>query len=249
MIRQDFHVHTTFSDGKNTMEEMVLSAIDKNMECIGFSDHSYTAFEPSYCMRKDQYQEYLAEGKRLREKYAGKIRILLGFEQDYYSDPDPARFDYVIGSVHFLRAGDEYVEIDWEPRILKEACKKYFGGDMYALTECYYETVSGIAEKTSCDLIGHFDLISKFLEKEALFDPENPRYVRAWKKALDRLLPYNIPFEINTGAISRGYRTTPYPAPAMIDYIKKRGGRLILSSDAHAASTIMYRFEDFEYLL
>jgi len=35
----DYHMHTTLSDGQNTHEEMVLSAIDKGLEEIGFSDH------------------------------------------------------------------------------------------------------------------------------------------------------------------------------------------------------------------
>ena len=42
MILTDLHVHTNYCDGKNTPEEMVLAAIEKGMECIGFSVHSYT---------------------------------------------------------------------------------------------------------------------------------------------------------------------------------------------------------------
>ena len=53
MIREDYHVHTTFSDGRNSMEEMVLSAVSMGMQKIGFSDHSHTSFDLSYCMKKE----------------------------------------------------------------------------------------------------------------------------------------------------------------------------------------------------
>ena len=50
MIRTDLHVHTTYCDGKNTPEEVVLSAIEKGVERLGFSGHAYTSFDESYCM-------------------------------------------------------------------------------------------------------------------------------------------------------------------------------------------------------
>ena len=84
---------------------------------------------------------------------------------------------------------------------------------------------------------------------DALFDPHHPRYVAAWQKAVDQLVQYDVPFEINTGAISRGYRTQPYPAEEMIAYIKARGGRFVLSSDAHSADSIAYGFGEYEVLV
>lgn len=40
MILQDLHMHSAFSDGRNTAEEMVLSAIEKGLTVVGLSDHS-----------------------------------------------------------------------------------------------------------------------------------------------------------------------------------------------------------------
>ena len=60
------------------------------------------------------------------------------------------------------------------------------------------------------------------------------------------LLPSGVPFEINTGAMSRGWRTSPYPAKPIRDYIRAHGGRLILSSDSHKADTLLYAFDQYE---
>lgn len=259
----DLHMHTCFCDGENTPEEMVLSAIEKGLGAVGLCGHSYTAFDESYCLSKEGKRRFMDEVNSLKEKYKDRITVLLGVEQDFFSDDATDGFDYVIGSVHCVNAGGAYVYVDWSEKILRDGCETYFGGDVYALCERYFETVADVAEKTRCDIIGHFDLVSKFnepkarllssasLEKggeisaaEKLFDEHHPRYVAAWKKAADRLLSCHIPFEINTGAMSRGYKSTPYPSGEMISYIKSRGGDFILSSDAHRKDHIAYRFDE-----
>ena len=98
-------------------------------------------------------------------------------------------------------------------------------------------------EKTHPDIIAHFDLITKFNEGNNLFDTYNPRYVRAQDSAINELVRHGIPFEINTGAISRGYRTEPYPEKSVFDKIKERGGKFVLSSDAHAKDNIAFEFD------
>ena len=239
---RDYHVHTTFSDGKSTPEEVVRAAIAMGLTELGFSDHAYTGFDRSCCIPEERIEEYKRTISALKEKYRGQIRILCGIEQDYYSETDTAGYDYVIGSVHYVKAGDCFLSVDDTQQIQQSAVETWFGGDYYAFAERYFELVGDVAEKTHADIIGHFDLVSKFNEKFPRFDEGHPRYVRAWQQAADRLIPYGKPFEINTGAISRGYRTSPYPSREMIDYIRQRGGTFLLSSDSHRADTLCYDF-------
>ena len=239
-MKCDLHVHSTFSDGENTPEEMVLSAISLGLDTIGFSDHSYMERNIGYCMTDED--GYKAEISRLKEKYRAKINILCGIEQDYFAARPAEGYDYIIGSVHNIFVGDESFEVDSSAETTLGACAKYFGGDIYALAEEYYRLVADVKRKTGADIIGHFDLLTKFNEKTPLFDESNPRYTAAWKSAADSLLKYGVPFEINYGAITRGYRTTPYPSPKIREYIISRGGRLIQSSDSHRADTIGYGF-------
>ena len=240
MTLTDLHVHTTYCDGLNTPEEMVLSAIEKGMECLGFSAHSYTFFDESYCMT--EAEEYRREINRLKEKYKDKIKVLCGIEQEFYSKEPTSDYDYVIGSVHYLKVNDTYIPVDESEGILINAVKKYYGGDFYKIAESYYNTVAKIK---NADIIGHFDLITKFNKGNRLFDENDERYKRAYKNALDILLKQDVLFEINTGAVSRGYKTTPYPNDDILDYIIKNGGRTILSSDAHDKDGLMFGFEKY----
>ncbi|QTE68190.1 histidinol-phosphatase [Clostridiales bacterium] len=239
----DLHMHTVWSDGTNTAEEMVQEAIRKGLETVGISDHS--SGDPCG-MTLEQSADYRAEIARLKEKYAGQIRVLCGLERDYFTD-DFADYDYTIGSVHWLAMPDgHHVPVDYMAEKLREGADKYFGGDFYALAEAYYAMMAKVVEVTKCDIIGHFDLITKFIEQDPAFDTNHPRYVKAWQQAADELLKTGKPFEVNTGAISRGYRTTPYPAKEIRDYIREHGGKLIMSSDAHAKENIAFRFDEWE---
>lgn len=246
MIKTDYHMHTTFCDGKNSPEEMVQSAIDMGMEEMGFSVHGITFHDNSYCMKREKKPLYIEEINTLKEKYRNKIKIYLGVEGDYYSSEDVSMYDYVIGSVHYVKIEDEYVVVDSNAECMKKASDKYFGGDTLSFAEKYYEVVADVVNKLDCDIIGHFNLLEKFQEKTPIFDTESERYKKAWKKAVDALIPSGVPFEINTGAISRGYRTVPYPSFEMIEYIKEKGGSVIFSSDSHAKDTIMYEFSKWE---
>ena len=91
--------------------------------------------------------------------------------------------------------------------------------------------------------------MTKFNEKEGWFDLNHPRYVRAWQAAADALLKTGLPFEINTGAISRGWRSAPYPDEAILCYLREREASLLLSSDAHRRENIAFQFSRWKHLI
>ena len=245
MIKRDFHIHTTFSDGKYTPEELLEYGLSIGMEHIGFSDHSYTDFDESYCLSIEGEKEYKKEILRLREKYKDRIKVYLGIEQDYYSFKKAEGYDYKIGSVHYVKAGDEYISVDKSAADLRAAVDKYFGGDPISFCEEYFKNVGDVVKKTDCDIIGHFDLCVKFNEKDPYIDESDPRYIRAWKDAVDKLIPEGRYFEINTGVIPRGYRTSPYPSRPIFEYIKACGGKFIFSSDSHKL-TLCHGFDEWK---
>ena len=185
----------------------------------------------------------------MKNEFSDKIKILCATEQDFYSTAPTSGYDYVIGSVHYVLIDGEYIPVDETADILKQAADKYFSGDILSLCEAYFENVGKVYEKTKCDIVGHFDLITKFNEQEQLFDENDPRYISAYRKAVDKIITDCKVFEINTGAISRGYRTTPYPSENIRRYIRQKGGKFILSSDSHQKETLCFEFDKFRNLL
>lgn len=238
-----YHSHTTFCDGKNTAEEMVLAAIERKCPQIGFSGHSPLDFT-SWAMKKEEVPTYVSTLEALREKYKNKIKIYIGIEQDYYSPAPEWKPDYIIGSVHCILKDGNYLEIDASAEVMKDNIDRYYGGDVYAYCEDYFSLVADVYNKTKCNIIGHFDLVTKFNEKMPLIDTSHPRYVSAADKALRALIDTPAVFEINTGAISRGYRTTPYPDENQTEQIAKAGKKFVITSDTHSASTVDFMLDE-----
>ncbi len=239
--RFNLHTHTTYCDGKNTAEEMVRAAIELECEGIGFSGHSTILTSPDWTMSEAAEKRYIDEINELKEKYRDKIEILLGIECDVLSNIDVTQYDYVIGSVHHSVVGN--IPIDLAADDLKRSVDEYFGGDFYALAEDYYGELSTVVEKTSCDIVAHFDLITKFNEGGVLFDETNKRYRDAAYSCLETLVRKDVIFEINTGAISRGYRREPYPSREILTRMAELGARLTVTTDCHNAEHILCAYD------
>ena len=231
MIVQNLHTHTRYGDGVNCLEEMVLGAIRSGCTSLGFSEHSPLPrhLDPDgWSMAERDVDRYRAEVLALRSKYVGTLSLYLGLEQDMDSPAVEGPWDYRIGSVHSVWAEGRCLSVDNTAAALQAAISRHFGGDPLALAEAYYQRLSQVAAVTGCEIVGHFDLVTKFNEGGALFDESCPRYRDAALGALDTLSGRGLLFEINTGAMSRGYRTAPYPAPFLLRELCRRGGPLIV---------------------
>lgn len=240
---RNYHTHTTFCDGKDTAEDMVREAIRKGFVSLGFSGHSHTSFDESYAMDADAAGRYREEILRLKEKYADQLEILCGIEYDYYSDAPKEIWDYRIGSVHYLHHNGEFLPLDESPEHTRHAIECY-GGDPYALAEDYFDTEARVVSVTQCDIIGHFDLIRKFDRGDTqFFDENHPRYVRAYQQAIAALVPYGVPFEINTAPTAWRRDGEMYPSRAILMEIYRQGGRITISSDSHQKETLDRGFD------
>jgi DNA polymerase (family 10) len=106
-LRGDLHMHTTATDGENTLEEMVAAAQARGWEYIAITDHSQrvsVARGLDGIRLRAQWQEI----DRLNEKLEGRFWIFKGIECDILEKggmdlPDDvlAEADWVLASVHF----------------------------------------------------------------------------------------------------------------------------------------------------
>ena len=240
MIHSNIHTHSTFSDGKNTPEDIVLTAIEKGFQTVGFSDHSYTPFDGSYCMKRDSYDAYRATVTALKEKYKGQIEVLYGTEFDYYSPAELKEgFDYFIAGVHYICVGGVYYSVDHCVEATLQGINEGCGGDQNEYVRRYYENAAACAALKPL-YIAHFDLVSKF----SVIDETTAFYRRTALEALDALLDADLPIEINTGAMARKKKDVPYPAKFLLERVAERDGCVILGSDCHNAAQLDYAFDD-----
>ena len=243
-------VATSFADAKNLRNpekdaffQSVLRAYKMHKSLTLSPDMVWLLISQGFARYVNAHSEAL---RPQLVNHAGKMDLAIKTEQDLFSDEPTDGYDYVIGAVHYLRIGGKYLTVDWKPELLLQAADLL--GDIYAAAELYYDEMARVAEIPGCSVIAHFDLFRKLNRDGSLFDRDHPRYRSAWRKAADRLLLSGLPFEINTGAISRGYQSDPYPDAEIIDYLAARGARFLLGSDSHRKDTLLCDFDRQEKL-
>lgn len=242
----NYHTHTTFCDGKNTPEEIVLYAIDKGFSSIGFSGHGYTPFDVRYCMTDTA--GYIEEISRIKDKYGKKIEIYCGIEEDAFSHVERQNFDYIIGSSHYFHINDKYYSVDSGYDYF-ERYLEAFDNDALKAAETYYSTFVNYIKTRKPDIVGHFDLITKFDEMHISYFLNNENYFKIAEKYLHIATGTDVIFEVNTGAMANGIRTTPYLGERLLHVLKKEDGKLILSSDSHKVETLDAYFDEIKYIL
>ncbi len=236
-ILSNVHTHTDFCDGTDSMEEMVKTAVEKGFDTLGFSFHSYVHFDKENCIRN--YPAYIEEFSRVRALYKDKINLLNGVELDFYGER-PEHSDYVIGSVHYFKKDGEFYPVDYSLKRFASVVKDVFAGEVIKSVELYYEELADMINTLKPDIVGHFDLITRFNKNSRFFDENSDEY----KKVLNRTMykiPDGITAEINLGRLFKREGDI-YPSEYIIGLLKEKSCRFMLSSDAHRKEALGFKF-------
>lgn len=258
-LKANYHTHSTYCDGKDSLREMADAAVSLGFNELGFSGHQWSDQDSDYAMTPENTEKYLEELGVMKNEYAGKLRVFTGIERGYVTpDRDNSAFDYVIASVHNAGADGRLFSVDNTEEIMLRGVRDVFGGDIMEYAKDYYRRMAKVLISARGHIAGHFDLLTKFNEDGRYFDERDPAYRRPALEALDEAVETyaasgipeeqsgNMPeimrralesgkpiFEINLGAMARGYRTVPYPAPFIIEELVRREVPLIISADCH----------------
>ena len=102
------HVHSTWSDGQNTIRDMAEACIARGLAYLGITDHSKAAAYANG-LNEQALRRQHEEIDSLNREYAGRLRILKGTECDIlkdgsldYTDDVLASLDFVVASIHSL---------------------------------------------------------------------------------------------------------------------------------------------------
>ena len=247
----NLHTHCSFCDGKNTMEEMIQAAISAGLQSIGFSSHYQTNYDFDDVQMHDM-EGYFQELEAMRRKYEGVIRVYKGLELESHvlGEGRPiidSRCDYSIGSVHYLANKGEHFTIDATYEDWIDALKSF--GSAKKVIEYYFEDYLRFANEMPFEIVGHIDIYTKLNERHHIFDDQCDEYRRMVLSYVDKIAKTGKIFEVNTGAMAKGYRTSPYPAPFILKRLLELGAPIILSSDSHSVNTICHAFEQTERML
>ena len=239
------HTHTTYCDGKNTPTEMVQGALEQGLKTLGFSGHIYISEDTCSSMSPENTKQYCAEVEALKQKYAGRLEILRGTEYDPLSGWSlPQNYDYVIGSVHAIQGKEDGVlyPVDFSTEQMQECIAKGFGGNSLAAVQEYYEQLVKVAQLKPT-ILGHFDLIIKTNQNNVLFDEKDKAYLNLALEALDACMEQGVCFEMNTGAIWRGWRKEAYPDDVLLKRLAEKKANITITADAHEVQALTFGYD------
>ncbi len=264
----NFHTHSTFCDGKNSPEEMILAAIEKGFSALGFSSHCMYPIDPKFYTPEDSIwhippeniKSYSTEILRLKEKYAEKIKIYLGFEADYFESPEIGSAiphkqnfsdfspDYLIGAVHFVNTEKGFFNVDNKTEVVKENLIKLYSKpdgtiDGKKATCDYFEAERLMLKKGNFDIIAHADLIRIRNTVLHFFSEEESWYKEQLKETAKAIAKAGVIAEINTGAIARGNMDDTYPSHNFLELLYENGVPVCINSDAHTTSNLDAAFD------
>jgi histidinol-phosphatase (PHP family) len=249
----DFHVHLrpdTFpSDASDyftaaNAERYREAASERGIEALGVAEHVYRFTEALDVWDHPFWQRYTVDDI---DEYCRFVRedtdLKLGIEADFLPGREDrmanlleARdWDYVVGSIHFLRSG--FVDMDewdvWESADPEKVWRRYF------------ETLGEAARSGMFDILAHPDLLK-------VWGPDRPRpegdLRRFYDLAMDGIAESDVAIEVSTAGLRKPVDEI-YPAPAFLEMCLEAGRPVALSSDAHLPDQLGYRYDDAVKLL
>lgn len=236
----NYHSHSLYCDGRAGLEDFVRFALSEGFTSYGFSSHAPLPFSTAWTMEWDRMDDYLAEFRRLKEKYASKIELYLGLEIDYLneeSNPSIVRFrelplDYRIGSVHLLyNDKGDVVDVDVPADVFKKLVVEQFSGDLERVVRMYYKRLRRMLELGGFDIVGHADKIhyNASCYRPGLLD--EPWYEHLVREYFEDIARCGYQVEINTKAYHD--LGTFYPNERYFSFLHELGIRVQVNSDSH----------------
>ncbi|MCW3028518.1 MAG: histidinol phosphate phosphatase HisJ family [Solirubrobacterales bacterium] len=244
----DYHLHLRSDDpqasageyfSKANVERYREVASERGIAELGVSEHIYRFHQALEVWQHPFWEQYAKDDL---DQYCAFVRdetdLRLGIEADFVPGGEDrmanlleARdFDYVIGSVHFLREGavdmDDYSV--WQSgRSAEEVWRRYF------------QTIGESARSGLFDVVAHPDLVKYWGDGARRPDGDLRRY---YELAMDGIAESGIAVEISTAGL-RKPAAELYPAPAFLEMAVDAGARVALSSDAHRPEDVGADYE------
>ena len=244
-----FCLHAT-----DSLEDIILSYIDHGFPWVGITEHvpglrddllypdqKEAGLTPEFLFK--QFAAYILECRRLKAKYASKIRIYVAMEIETYSGyrefvpslVERFRPEYIVGSVHFVDdLGFDYSREQYE------VTAKAVGG-LDALYCRYFDQQYEMIELLNPAVVGHFDLIR-------IFDPEyrqrflRPDIARRIRRNLELIKERDLIMDFNLRSLLKGARE-PYITESILRQTLELGIAVVPGDDSHGLDSIGVNME------
>jgi histidinol-phosphatase (PHP family) len=251
-VLTDYHVHLRPDEDGSTAERYFTDgnaeryrkvAAERGIEELGVAEHIHRFVQSLEVWQHPWYRHWAHDDV---DEYCDFVRgagLKLGIEADFLPGREDRLqnlleerdWDYVVGSLHFLRddALDLHGEPDWE------AWDIWRGADPEKVWRRYFEALGEAARTGMFDILAHPDLVKVFAGRVPVPEGDLRRF---YDRAMDGIAESDVAVEVSTAGLRKPAREI-YPAPAFLEMCLEAGRPVALSSDAHLPEQLGYEYE------
>ena len=234
--------HSALADG-NDVREIAEVAASKNFVAFGFTEHFQTppmARSPDMALHDQlaMFDQYTANVLDVQKAHPF---VLLSAEVEYirgaldWTREQVSRwpFEYLVGSVHYVRLGDADILIDWERPLVDEAIERANGAERLQIA--YYEHVQELVGWKLASVIGHLDLIKMWLTPEEAV--RTPAIKSAVRSLLEAMRDAGVALDVNARGILKPCKRI-YPDDWILAEARRIGVPVTLGDDSHRPADV-----------
>jgi histidinol-phosphatase (PHP family) len=247
-VLTDYHVHLRPDEDDTPAERYFTAAnaeryretaAERGIEELGVAEHVYR-FVQSLEVWTHPFWRHWAHDDL--DEYCVFVRdetdLRLGIEADFVPGGedrmenllDAREWDYVVGSIHFLRDRALDVRGEWDI---------WEGGEPDAVWRRYFETLGEAARSGMFDILAHPDLV-KVWGSGAPLPERDPRFY--YELAMEGIAESEVAIEVSTAGLRKPAGEI-YPARAFLELCLEAGRPVALSSDAHVPEHLGHEYE------
>jgi histidinol-phosphatase (PHP family) len=246
-VLTDYHVHLRPDDSgasadshftSENVERYLGAARQAGIDELGVSEHVHRFAAALEVWDHPFWRENARDDLAAYCEFVAATPLRLGIEMDFVPGREERtanllerhRFDYVIGSIHFLGDG----ALDYEAYDVWR-----LQSDPDGVWSRYFETLAEAARSGLFDVLAHPDLV-KYWGDQRPRPERDPRF--HYEPAIEAIAESRIAVEVSTAGLRKPVGEL-YPAAAFAEMCVDAGAAFSLSSDAHVPEHIGYEYE------
>jgi len=246
-VLTDYHVHLR-PDEEGTTTELYFTAAnaeryraaatERGIDALGISEHVYRFAQALDVWDHPFWRANARDDLDAYREFVADAGLAVGIEADFVVGREDRmasllaarEWDYVLGSVHFLRDGAVDMRGDWD--IWRSA-------DPEKVWARYFETLGEAARSGMFDILAHPDLVKVWGRGAPVPDGDLRRF---YELAMDGIADSDVAIEVSTAGLRKPVGEI-YPAVGFLEMCLDAGRPVALSSDAHVPEQLGHEYE------
>ena len=235
-MKSNYHTHHQLcGHAVGTCEDYVQSAIENNLEELGFSDHAPNSRVDDFGvrMKPKEFEGYLNEINDVKNKYNDVLTIKKGIEVEFFYDHEEY-YEFLESKLDYMILGQHYISHTKTMNDLKSSFALSSNKDI----DIYADFVCEGMKTGRFDIIAHPDLYM------CGYQDWNQKAEEVGRKILKCAEATNTIVEFNGNGYRRGVRNTPqgktqpYPRMEFWNLVKEYNVKTIFGIDCHSPEQI-----------